>query len=112
MVIPSSSFILESDTHNDVSYVLNEFRESFSQYLTNWGKLGSHYGLGGNQRTTVQLFGQLDDIELHLKFRTPSLSLSQPSSSRFNILASMCTFVFPICSALYAISTAITPCGT
>lgn len=58
--------------------VFNEFYESFFEDLTDWGKLGSHYGFGGNQRTIVQLFGQLDNTKLHSKCKTPLLFLVQP----------------------------------
>jgi hypothetical protein len=55
--------------------VSNEFCQSFFEDLTNWGKLGFHYGFGGNQKTIVELFGQLDDIKLHSKHKTPLSSL-------------------------------------
>jgi hypothetical protein len=62
--------------------VSNEFCESFFEDSTDWGKLGSHYGFGGNQRTVVQLFGQLDNTKLHLRCKTPLSSLVQPSLHR------------------------------
>jgi len=63
-----------------VGYVFDEFRDTCSRDLTNWGKLGSHYGLNGNQRTTIQLFGQLDSTKLHSRWKTPSSFPCQPLS--------------------------------
>jgi hypothetical protein len=55
--------------------VSNEFCKSFFEDLIDWGKLGFHYGFGGNQRIVVQLFGQLDNTKLHSRHNTPLSSL-------------------------------------
>jgi hypothetical protein len=91
--------------------VSNEFCESFFEDSIDWGKLRSHYGFGGNQRIVVQLFGQLDNTKLHSRHKTPLSFLVQPFVAlRFTILASMRTFVFPICLAIYTILALVTPC--
>jgi hypothetical protein len=60
----------------DEVYVFEKFCDIFSKDMANWGiELGFHYGPCGNWRIDVQLLGQLDDIELHLRCETPLSSL-------------------------------------
>ncbi len=44
----------------DVGYESKEFNDNISEILVDWGKLGSHYGDGGNRRIAIQLFKQMD----------------------------------------------------
>jgi hypothetical protein len=55
------------DGHFDGGHVSDEFDEFTSKDSSNGDKLRSYFDLGGNRRIAVQLFGQLDGIELHSK---------------------------------------------
>jgi hypothetical protein len=56
----------------DGGYESKEFNDNISKDLVYWGKLGSHYGHGGNWRIAIQLFRQLDGKGMELKNTTPS----------------------------------------
>jgi hypothetical protein len=45
--------------------VFDDLGEHTFEDLDDWDKYGFYFGLGGGQRTTVQLLEQLDKIKLH-----------------------------------------------
>jgi hypothetical protein len=76
LVLPLFSYFL----HTCLQFFSENLFQNFGHHidLTNWGKLGFHCGFGGNQRTVVQLFGQLDGAKLHSRRKAPLSSLVQP----------------------------------
>jgi hypothetical protein len=60
-------FMYLDDGHFDGGHVSDESGESTSKDSSNWDKSRSYFDLGGNQRIVVQLFRQLDGIELHYR---------------------------------------------
>jgi len=45
--------------------VFDDFNEYRFEYLNDWDKLGSFFGLNGIQWMIIQLLGQLNGIKLH-----------------------------------------------
>jgi hypothetical protein len=72
------------------SYWWRLFCEFFSMNSVDLGKLGSHYGLGGNQRIAIQLLRQLDGIKLYLICKTPLPFPFQPWPHRGSMSPPQC----------------------
>jgi len=49
---------------SESAFVFDDFNEYRFEYLNNWDKLGSFFGLNGIQWMTIQLLGQLNGIKL------------------------------------------------
>jgi len=84
----------------DVGYESEEFNDNISKDLVDWGKLGFHYGHGGNWRIVILLFKQLDGKEMELKNTTPSSPPCMPlpcqiSRSPFHLC--LCHPCLPLC---------------
>jgi hypothetical protein len=47
------------------AFVFDDFNEYRFEYLNDWDKLGSFFGLNGIQWMIIQLLGQLNGIKLH-----------------------------------------------